>query len=183
MMEGSPYTSNGHLLTANDMARVACGDCEGCSRCCHGMGDTIKVSPYDLFLLRQGLHLTFDQLLEKYLDLTVDQGMILPHLSMVGEDEHCVFLGEDGWCTIHPYRTGLCRSFPLGRNYDNETHKLTYFVLEGACYKNETTKVKVKKWLDTPRLAEYEAYLVDWHYYLKEKQQQSMEYLRMGRSE
>ncbi|MCR5033715.1 MAG: YkgJ family cysteine cluster protein [Lachnospiraceae bacterium] len=178
-----PYRPSNHLLTGNDMARVACGDCAGCSKCCHEMTDTIKVSPYDLFLLRQGLGLSFEQLLERYLDLTVDHGVILPHLAMEGEDEHCVFLGENGRCTIHPYRTGLCRTFPLGRNYDNETHALTYFVLEGACYKKDQTKVKVKKWLDTPRLAEYEAYLVDWHYYVKDLQERSMELLSSGKQE
>ncbi len=182
-MDNTPYTPSQHLLGTNDMARVACGDCAGCSQCCHGMGDTIKVTPYDLFLLEKGLHKTFDRLLEEGLNLSVDEGIILPSLAMTGEDEHCFFLGGDGRCTIHPYRTGLCRTFPLGRNYDNETRKLTYFVLEGACYKTDLTKVKVKKWLDTPRLSDYEAYLVDWHYFIKDKKQQAMDLLAKGRQE
>ena len=28
-------------------------------------------------------------------------GMILPNLKMVGEDEHCIFLNQEGRCGIH----------------------------------------------------------------------------------
>ena len=31
--------SDGKLYTSNDMVKADCGDCQGCSACCHGMGD------------------------------------------------------------------------------------------------------------------------------------------------
>ena len=30
--------SDGRLYGANDMVKADCGDCEGCSACCRGMG-------------------------------------------------------------------------------------------------------------------------------------------------
>ena len=32
--------------------------------------------------------------------------------------------------------------------------------------------MKVKKWLDTPNLKQYEQFICDWHYYLKNLQRQ-----------
>jgi Fe-S-cluster containining protein len=162
-----PYGENGHLMTSNDMARVDGRDCEGCDICCHGMGDTIKINPYDAFLLMKNLHKSFDELTEICIDFSVDDGLILPYMRMTGEDEHCVFLGENGRCSIHDFRTCLCRLFPLGRDYDCETHEMRYFVLEGACRKKNLTKIKIKKWLGTPQLEKNEAFLKDWHYFIK----------------
>ena len=36
------------------------------------------------------------------------------------------------------------------------------------CPKPNKTKVKIKKWLDTPDLKRYETYICDWHYYLRD---------------
>ena len=36
------------------------------------------------------------------------------------------------------------------------------------CPKPNKTKVKIKKWLDTPDLERYETYICDWHYYLRD---------------
>ena len=33
--------SDGKRYGANDMVKVGCDDCRGCSACCHGMGDSI----------------------------------------------------------------------------------------------------------------------------------------------
>jgi Fe-S-cluster containining protein len=33
-----------------------------------------------------------------------------------GDDEHCVFLGEDNICTVHEARPFQCRAFPIGWN-------------------------------------------------------------------
>lgn len=59
----------------------------------------------------------FDTLLANYLELNVVDGMVLPNLKMAGEEEACLFL-KDGRCSIHGYRPGICRLFPLGRIYE-----------------------------------------------------------------
>lgn len=119
---------NDKLYTSSDMARISCDDCKGCSSCCEGMGDTILLNPYDVYELSRNLNQTFQELLENAVELNVQEGMILPNLKMTGARNCCSFLDENGRCSIHAFRPGLCRLFPLGRNY--EDGKFNYFVKE-----------------------------------------------------
>ena len=100
-------------------------------------------------------------------------------------------MDEAGRCSIHPHRPGICRLFPLGRVYEDgsfryfcihvsakntgrsrphEDGSFRYFLQIHECKKDNRTKVKVKKWLDTPNAARYERYINDWHYHLKDLQ-------------
>ena len=56
--------------------------------------------------------------------------------------------------------------FPLGRIY--EDHGFRYFNQIHECRKEQKTKVKIRKWMDTPDMGRYESYIVEWHYVLKE---------------
>lgn len=67
-----------------------------------------------------------------------------------------------------PLRPGICRLFPLGRIYENGTFQ--YFLQTGECRKQNRTKIKVSKWIDTPELPVYERYISDWHYFVKDLQ-------------
>ena len=44
--------SDGKRYGANDMVKVGCDDCRGCSACCRGMGDSIVLDPMDLYRVR-----------------------------------------------------------------------------------------------------------------------------------
>lgn len=160
--------SDGKLYTANDLVKADCQDCTGCSDCCQGMGNSIVLDPLDIYRLTVGLNRTFEELLEKELELNVVDGMILPNLKMIGEKEACAFLNEQGRCCIHPLRPGMCRLFPLGRFY--EDHGFKYFLQIHECRKEKRSKIKVKKWIDTPDLKENEQFILDWHYFLKNLQ-------------
>ena len=162
--------SDGRLYSSGDMVKVDCHDCEGCSACCQGMGDSILLDPMDLWRLQLGKKENFDTLLANYLELNVVDGMVLPNLKMAGEEEACLFL-KDGRCSIHGYRPGICRLFPLGRIY--EEGSFSYFLQTQECKKERRTKVKISKWLGIPKLATYEKYVCQWHYLLKEIQERS----------
>ena len=123
--------SDGKLYTAGDLAKVGCQDCEGCCDCCCQMGDTIILDPLDVWQLMQGRGKSFEQLLDESLDLHVQDGVILPNLKMAGEKEQCVYLNEKGRCSIHPFRPGICRLFPLGRFYENGSFR--YFLQTKEC--------------------------------------------------
>ena len=157
--------SDGKLYTANDLVKVVCNDCKGCSRCCTGMGESIILDPYDVYRLCSGLNTTFEVLLASYLELNVVDGTILPNLKMNKETNACSFLNNEGRCSVHSIRPGICRMFPLGRIYDEESFK--YFIQVYECPSKNIGKVKVKKWLDTPDLIKYEKYINDWHRLLK----------------
>ena len=154
--------SDGKLYGNNDMAKVNCHDCAGCSSCCEDMGQSIWLDPYDIYQLTKNLGKTMEELLAREVEFHVEDGLILPNLKMVGNEmPRCGFLNEAGRCSIHSIRPGYCRLFPLGRNYEED--KLTYFVLKDACPAPNKSKVKINKWLGVPRLKEYERFLVEWH--------------------
>lgn len=161
--------SDGKLYGLNDMVKAGCDDCKGCSACCKGMGESIVLDPLDLHRLTKALELTAEQLLNSCLELHVVDGIILPNLRMQGEEEACVFLNGEGRCSIHPYRPGICRLFPLGRFYENGSFR--YFLQVHECRKTNRTKVKVRRWIDTPDAVQYDRYITDWHAWLKELQQ------------
>lgn len=158
--------SDGKLYGLNDMVKVGCDDCKGCSACCQGMGNSIVLDPYDVYRLTTGLGCKFEELLLDKLDLNVAEGQILPNLKMTGSKESCAFLDENGRCSIHALRPGMCRMFPLGRIYENGSFQ--YFLQVNECKKKERTKVKVKKWLDTSDLVKNTEFINRWHYFLKD---------------
>ena len=86
--------SDGRLYSSGDMVKVDCHDCEGCSACCQGMGNSIILDPMDLWRLQLGKKENFDTLLANYLELNVVDGMVLPNLKMEGEEE-VLFMDTD----------------------------------------------------------------------------------------
>lgn len=155
------------LYTANDMARTGCQDCRGCFECCCGMGESIVLDPLDVWRLKKGLDMDFSALMA-HAELHPVDGVILPNLKMSEEQDCCTFLNEDGRCSVHLYRPGLCRLFPLGRYYENGDFR--YFLQQSECPMEPKTKVKVSKWIDTPDVKAYEAFVLTWHNFLEQVQ-------------
>ena len=165
--------SDGELYGPNDLVKADCGDCHGCFACCQKMGQSIVLDPLDIYRLTKHLNVSFEQLLADKIELNVVDGLILPNLKMSGTEERCAFLNEEGRCSIHQFRPGICRLFPLGRYYNNGSFQ--YFLQIHECKKENRTKVKVKKWIDTPDLKQNEKYILEWHDFVIELQEQLME--------
>lgn len=153
--------SDGKLYTANDMVKTDCHDCIGCSDCCRGMGSSILLDPMDIWRLASNLQTDFNSLLDKYVELGMVDGLIMPNLKLAGDGESCSFLTAEGRCGIHTFRPGICRLFPLGRIYEENGFK--YFLQIHECAKTDKTKIKVKKWLGIPDIKSYEKFVWDWH--------------------
>lgn len=154
------------LYTCHDMAKADCGGCHGCSACCQGMGNTVILDPYDMYQLQRGLGADPQVLMAQgHIEMSMVDGLVLPHLTMAGEGEQCVFLNEEGRCRIHSFRPGLCRLFPLGRVYDEDGFK--YYVQLYECPKPVKTKVKIDKWLGIPEIKKYEEFVLAWHWLQK----------------
>ncbi len=160
---------DGRFYGPNDMVKAGCDECRGCDECCRGMGESIILDPLDVHRMSVGLGKSFEELLASSLELHVVDGVILPNLRQSGEREACTFLDENGRCSIHGFRPGVCRLFPMGRYYENGSFQ--YFLQAGECKKEPKTKVKLKKWLDTPDLKTYETFVNDWHYFLEAAEQ------------
>ena len=161
--------SDGRLYLANDMVRTGCNDCVGCSSCCRGMGTSIILDPYDMYSLEKGMSATFEELMGDKIELNVVDGIIQPNLKMQEEGDCCAFLSEAGRCTIHGFRPGFCRMFPMGRIYEEDGFR--YFLQIHECPYPNKTKLKVKKWLEIQELGKYETYVKEWHYCLKAVQE------------
>lgn len=157
--------SDGRLYSSGDMVKADCHDCEGCSDCCRGMGDSIILDPMDVWRIHRRTKKDFTQLMEEnYIELSVVDGMILPNLKMGTQSDACPFLSGEGRCSIHIHRPGFCRMFPLGRCYEENGFK--YFIQIHECSRKNRGKVKIKKWLDIPNLKAYESYIAEWHDFL-----------------
>ena len=157
--------SDGRLYSSGDMVKADCRDCEGCSDCCRGMGSSIILDPMDLWRLKRGIHKDFQALLGAgYIELNIVDGMILPDLKMDSARDACPFLDGQGRCSIHSWRPGICRLFPLGRYYEENGFK--YFIQIHECSRQDRGKIKIKKWLGIPNLKAYEEYILEWHRFL-----------------
>lgn len=157
--------SDGKRYRAEDMVKADCGGCKDCSACCHGMGESIVLDPLDVWRLCRAEKTTMQELMRTSAELHVVDGVILPNLRMTGKEDGCYYLNEDGRCRIHGARPGICRMFPLGRIYENGG--MSYFLQLHECKKESRSKIKVKKWIDTPNLKQYEQYILSWHYFLE----------------
>jgi Fe-S-cluster containining protein len=160
--------SDGKLYNLNDLVKAGCNDCKGCSACCRGMGKSIILDPLDIYRILKAHNQKFEDLLVDRIELNVVDGIIMPNLKMAGEAEKCAFLNSEGRCSIHAVRPGICRLFPLGRYYEN--HAFQYFLQVHECRIKNRTKVKVRKWIDTPDIKDNEQFIVDWHYFHKDLQ-------------
>lgn len=159
--------SDGRLYGLNDMVKADCHDCKGCSECCRGMGESIILDPLDMSRLTWNLELSFEQLLEREkIELHVVDGVILPNLKMREHKEQCVFLDDAGRCSIHSFRPGICRLFPLGRYYEDGNFQ--YFLQIHECPNPSRTKIKVRKWIDMPDVKRYDDFIRRWHYFLED---------------
>lgn len=156
--------SDGRLYDVNDMARLGCNDCQGCFGCCTDMGNSVVLDPLDVFRIRLNSGESIESLLQNKLELNIVDGVILPNIRMSVGNARCPYLNEAGRCSIHEYRPGMCRLFPLGRYYENGDYR--YFLQKDQCRKANRTKVKISKWLDIPDYPEYRGFVLKWHYLL-----------------
>ena len=152
--------TDGKLYRSSDMARLGCNDCEGCSACCKGMGNSVVLDPYDVWRLTRGLGVTFSEMVGKQVMLSVVDGLILPSLNMENQTGACPFLNGEGRCSIHAFRPGICRLFPLGRYYHDGG--FSYVLMTGECKKENRSKIKIDKWLGEPNLKAYEKFILQW---------------------
>lgn len=171
--------TDGQHYNRDSLVKISCNDCKGCEKCCHDMGDSIILDPYDIYNMTMATGKTFEQLLNKEIALSVVDGIIFPHINMVtdnieapvaeGDNLYCSFL-INGRCTIHNYRPGFCRLFPLGRLY-NEDGSFDYINQIYECDYPIKSKIKVKKWLGIMDIGQYEKYVVSWHELIKNLQE------------
>lgn len=173
--------SDGRTYDVNEMVKADTAGCQGCHKCCTGMGNSIVLDPYDVWQIKAGLNKGFQELLnEGLIELNMVDGLILPNLKM-NENERCSFLNDEGRCSIHKLRPGICRIFPLGRIYENGDFK--YFLQKGQCVKENRAKIKIKKWIDIDNISENHRFINEWHSFIKMVGEKNINLRNAGRGE
>lgn len=150
------------------MVKISCPACSGCGNCCRGMGDTIRLDPLDVHELCFYEGRPFEELLNERFELGSEKGFITPHLKMDEVRNCCTYLNGEGCCEVHDFRPGLCRLFPLGRNYSRGSFQ--YFIVEGGCDQPGKSKVRIDKWIGVHDLPRYEKFISDWHHFMRDIQ-------------
>lgn len=167
--------SDGRKYSIEDTAPIGCNNCSGCYECCCHMGKLITLDPYDIYRLTQqqpdGRRFSFADLMQGHIELMVDRGVIIPALKMDPDTGKCTYLNEEGRCSIHGIRPGICRLFPMGRLY--EEGSFYYFLQKDECPGTDGSLVKLKTWLDTPEIRKYEKFVCDWHYFIRSIQEKT----------
>ena len=113
--------TDGKRYGLQDLAKVGCNECKGCSSCCTDMDGSILLDPYDAFWLEKECKRSFSELMGKEVELRVIDGVILPNIRMTTNKNCCSFLNEEGRCSIYDNIPSICRIFLLGRIYENNT--------------------------------------------------------------
>lgn len=157
--------SDGKIYDIDDMVAAGTGGCNGCSACCHSVGDLVVLTPFDVYEMVKHMNQSFDELIDKHIELREKNKILLPHLKMEGPTERCSFLNVEGRCSIHPSRPNICRLFPLGRIYEQDTFK--YFLQIGSCPKSQLTKVQVREWIGISNYDQNKQLILDWHDFIK----------------
>ena len=69
------HRTDGKYYQLEELVRANCQDCIGCYDCCTGMGDTIVLDPYDVWMMRRVTGKTAQELLgEEKIALTITDG-------------------------------------------------------------------------------------------------------------
>lgn len=157
--------SDGKLYDIDDKVAAGTGGCNSCSACCHLVGDLVVLTPFDIYEITQYMNQSFDQLLDHHIVLREENKVSLPYLKMQGPTERCSFLNDEDRCSIHQARPNICRLFPLGRVYQQNTFK--YFLQVGSCPKPHLTQVQIREWIGIDNYEQNKRFILEWHQFIK----------------
>lgn len=156
--------SDGKLYDVEDIVKADTGGCNGCSDCCHDVGELVVLTPFDVYEIVSYLNIEFNQLIDDKIILRENNKILLPYLNMQ-ENKRCSFLNNKDRCMIHSKRPNICRLFPLGRVYKDNTFK--YFLQVGNCPKENLNDVKVRDWVGIENYEQNKKFILDWHNFIK----------------
>jgi len=135
ILQTAPYPIQGKLRPIiNGTFQFACHPKVPCfTECCRDLN--LLLTPYDLVRLKNHLHISSSELIDRYTELRFDgkYGIPLLFLKMRKDKQKtCPFVSREG-CKIYPDRPSACRIYPLARaSRKDPVHGVTenYFVLQ-----------------------------------------------------
>ena len=93
------------------------------NRCCRNLN--LFLYPYDVLRLKQGLNISSDEFLDKYVDIVMRPSNYFPEVLLKmseSREKTCPFVTSSG-CSVYPDRPGTCRSFPVEQGSLYNAHR------------------------------------------------------------
>ena len=93
------------------------------TQCCQDIN--IILTPYDVLRLKNGLHISSNEFIDKYTLIIPKENHLIPLviLKMNENDKKCPFVSKENGCLVYKDRPWPCRMFPLNLN-DDGTYSL-----------------------------------------------------------
>lgn len=150
-------------LSEDDTFRFACKPGVPCfNDCC---GDVnIFLTPYDILRMKNALHISSQEFLDKYTLTPIEKHQNYPVVLMKMQDDEkktCHFVSRDG-CTLYDDRPWACRYYPVGlaspKEGEPEVEHEFYFILrEDVCKGFEEGKEwRISEWKADQGLEKYD---------------------------
>lgn len=157
--------SDGKHYHMGDTVKADAMGCKNCTACCHDVGNLVSLSPKDVHRLKEALGATTAQLFESFITVKIEDKLHLPYLKMAPSTGSCIFLNQEGFCSIHTNRPDICRLFPMARVYEEDDY---YYILQkNACVKPKLDYVTLEKWIDISDYPVHKDFVIRWHKLLK----------------
>ena len=136
------------IINALKNSRVGLNDsfvwnCTKCGKCCHT--EDIILSAYDIFRLTTHLGMSAQEFIEKMGVAYMGDFSKLPVVTLKLENGNCPFL-IDNLCSVQKVKPFSCAAFPLGRAYDPQNGRITYFFQDVICGRRGEAHT-VREWL------------------------------------
>lgn len=146
-------------------------DCKTCGKCCIHRDDVL-LHPKDIYNMAKELHLTTEELIEKYCEVYIGQDSRIPivRLKPRGSVHRCPLL-KDRKCQVHDAKPGICKLYPLGRylvllgktSADIDMDSVQYIFNKPDCKGSEGTETHtVREWLESFGIPVKDEFFIKW---------------------
>ncbi len=131
------------------------------NKCCTDVN--IFLTPYDIIRLKNHLHISSQEFLDKYTFLPIDEKQNHPVVMLKmeqDENKSCPFVRDSG-CSVYEDRPWSCRMFPLGVASPKENgttgDEEFYFILdEPVCQGHKEQRLQtVEEWMEDQEVKDY----------------------------
>ncbi len=138
-MSNPKLPENVQRVASDQQFAFACHNQIRCfTHCCRQL--ELALTPYDVLRLKNALHLSSTEFLEKFVIIEQEEADTFPrfYLTMVDDgNDSCVFVTGKG-CSVYQDRPGPCRAYPMGRasmrGKDNQVEHFFVLLHEKHCH-------------------------------------------------
>ena len=156
-------------LQESDEFSFRCHEGLACfTRCCRNLN--LFLYPYDVLRLKNGLTLSSEDFLDRYVDVVMREGNYFPDVLLTMSDDAektCPFLTDAG-CSVYADRPDTCRTFPLEQGIlfegpHGKARDIYFYKPPDFCLgQHETDTWQVQHWSEDQEAEIYHRMTIQW---------------------